>query len=372
MKRILFLMPILYCGGSEKQIRFLIDGLLRNGCQVSVIVESSSLNMKNHEDQFVESHSSASFIFLNCSAVAAKYGNILLKYIFKFISLVKLCVAIRREIKEKCIDVVMVTNLTGLVLQPMYRFMGARTIYNERNPGVGITSNVGKRFLLRRCDFLVCNSKAASVVMTEKLGRFVPVMNNGIEYKPFFNKMIKSDPFEIIVPARISKVKNQLVVLKALVLMKKKAKLHISFAGVVEDANYMLLLKRYIEENNLTEFVDFLGFVANMDEIYKQADLLVLPSFEEGTPNVLLEAFMHGVLPLASNITMNSDCVANKDFLFNPKDAEMLSEKVLWAMDMDSSCRTQTLMKNREFVVANYGVEAMVFRYDSLLWGKKR
>ena len=57
-KRTLFIMPVLFCGGSEKQIRFLIEGLYKKGYPISVLVESSLKEMEkdiqNLTDKYIK------------------------------------------------------------------------------------------------------------------------------------------------------------------------------------------------------------------------------------------------------------------------------------------------------------------------------
>jgi glycosyltransferase involved in cell wall biosynthesis len=75
------------------------------------------------------------------------------------------------------------------------------------------------------------------------------------------------------------------------------------------------------------EDVVSLGFVRDVERLYKQADMLVLPSFEEGDPLVTYEAAAHGLAILASpmgagRIGEQAGCVR----MIDPADADNIAE----------------------------------------------
>lgn len=272
------------------------------------------------------------------------------------------------EIKQRNVETVMVTNLTGLVLTPLFKHLGCNVIYNERNPGVKVCDSVLKRCLLKRCKKLVCNSKFASSYMSKALGEDVEVINNGIHKLTVVNTPEADGVYRIIVPARVTGVKNQMVILQALSKLNGCLNVKVTFAGVFEDEEYYHTLLDYVKEHNLEECVNFIGFTSDMEYYYKYSDLLILPSLEEGTPNVLLEAFMCRLSVLASDIPMNADCIQDSRCIFGVNNSEELAQKIRWMNELNQCSREKMLDENYRFVNENYGIERMQNRYLNLLY----
>lgn len=66
--------------------------------------------------------------------------------------------------------------------------------------------------------------------------------------------------------------------------------------NVVFDKN----VKKYVEENGLSDFVHFVGFDNNPYRWMKNANVYVMPSRLEGLPNSLIEAMYFGIPVVAT------------------------------------------------------------------------
>jgi len=244
--------------------------------------------------------------------------------------------------------------------------LSINVLYNERNPGIKICDRLWKRWILSMCTKVVANSKGAAAHMSTVLKREVPYINNGIKQNGFSTFEIE-DKGLIFVPARITPIKNQMVVLKAINLLNKRGNnFKIQFAGTIEDEAYYNQLMSFVSSKKMRDYVQFLGFISNVEKHYQKAVLIILPSYEEGTPNVILEAYLAKKLCLASNIIMNKDISLDDRILFEADNYEQLAEKIEWIQSLSANDVERLKEKNYSFVKSNYDITRMQKRYQEI------
>ncbi|NOY85440.1 MAG: glycosyltransferase family 4 protein [Nitrospirae bacterium] len=105
---------------------------------------------------------------------------------------------------------------------------------------------------------------------------------------------------------------------------------HLLVVGEGEEADH---LKAEVQKKGLSHAVEFLGR-KNSDQIpslMQKSDCLVLPSFAEGIPNVVLEAMACGLVVVASNLPGIREVLKDEEtgFCIAPGDVEDLAQKLL-------------------------------------------
>lgn len=85
-----------------------------------------------------------------------------------------------------------------------------------------------------------------------------------------------------------------------------------------------------IESLRLRDLVTLAGHQGNMRPYYSMAEILVLPSHSEGSPNVLLEAMAAGIATVATNVGGVSEIVKNGEtsLVVEPRRPQELAEAV--------------------------------------------
>lgn len=90
------------------------------------------------------------------------------------------------------------------------------------------------------------------------------------------------------------------------------------------------LLKQYVTENKISDYVEFLGWIGNDDKpgLFEKSDVLVLPSYNEGLPIAILEAMSYGLPIISTNVGSISEAVIDgkNGYLFTPGDVNSLTQ----------------------------------------------
>ena len=89
--------------------------------------------------------------------------------------------------------------------------------------------------------------------------------------------------------------------------------------GEGEERPHLLQLIEHYELKN----IQLPGFQTNMEDFYRAADLFVLSSLSEGTPNVVLEAMLYGCPVVATNVNGVQEVIDNgiDGWIIPPKDS---------------------------------------------------
>ena len=156
----------------------------------------------------------------------------------------------------------------------------------------------------------------------------------------------KPSPFQIICVGRLAAVKGQHVLIAAMVaLVQEGRQIRLRFAG---DGPDRVALCQDAENRGLAGCVSFEGNV-NQDrllDLYRESDALVLSSFAEGLPVVLMEAMAMEIPCVAPWVNGIPEIVthASDGLLVPPGDAEALARAIGGLMD-DAELR-RTLGQN--------------------------
>ena len=133
------------------------------------------------------------------------------------------------------------------------------------------------------------------------------------------------------------------------VLKRNRPNLRLLFAGGGGMADE---LSRRIRQKNLAEAVQLLGPVCHADlpAIMNSASVVVLPSYDEGVPNVLLEAMSCGIPVVASRVGGIPEIVneGKTGILCERKDVESLAHALAQSLDLEW-CREDIVSHARQY-----------------------
>lgn len=158
--------------------------------------------------------------------------------------------------------------------------------------------------------------------VTENAVKYMFGENNGIVVKNPTVDLAKFDPqmypavddgqIHLILVGSYSSRKNQQFALEVFhELVKRRPDSTMTFIGYprTADDDYLPNLKKYAEENGLSDRVAFLPQDSNVPEALSKSTIMLIPSLQEGLPNVALEAQVMGVPCFVStDVSRNCDC----------------------------------------------------------------
>ncbi len=172
---------------------------------------------------------------------------------------------------------------------------------------------------------IVANSRGLqSLAMrtASKIGKDVLYIPNGVDTSVFKPGNNVDKNLNLLFVGRLTEQKGVIHILNALYALKNDASIiqHIR-CTIVGDGPLRNMLEEKSLELGVTQYVSFLGWIdrERLPEIYAGADVLLMPSSEEGMPNVILEALSSGLSIIATNVAGNEELVFNEKngFLLN-------------------------------------------------------
>ncbi|MBW3020559.1 glycosyltransferase [Candidatus Woesearchaeota archaeon] len=139
--------------------------------------------------------------------------------------------------------------------------------------------------------------------------------------KPFKSK----EKLNLLYLGRIHPKKGLKYLVKSLKFVKSDVELIV--AGHGEDMNYYRNIKRYVDKNRLP--VIFTGPVTGIvkDLIFKKSDVFILPSFDDGAPLALFEAFSYSIPALVSEGCHLPEVDGKLGFVVK-QDPQQIAEKI--------------------------------------------
>ena len=97
-------------------------------------------------------------------------------------------------------------------------------------------------------------------------------------------------------------------------------------------------LKQMVQKKKLEDYIKFMGFRADVQNIMSQSDLIVLSSLWEGLPLTPIEAFSVGKTIVATSVDGTVEIVKNKEngLLVKPRDVNELSSAICELVENES------------------------------------
>lgn len=279
--------------------------------------------------------------------------------------------AVRRYFQIEKPNWVIAYQETPSMVACLTKIMGCKfhLIVSERNT----TQNMGLNERIRFClyhtaDAIVPNSYAQEKFLLKHYPWMrvkIKTITNFVDLDRFsYVKRVRHRVPLIVIVASIWESKNTLGLIEGLKLLKNRGiNFKVSWYGISEkNSDYLAQCRSKIEEYDLQDYIELCKKTKVIEKKYAEADYFCLPSFFEGTPNVICEAISTGLPIICSDVCDNSIYVKDgiNGFLFDPHHPESIAislSKALALNDeqyrlfcMNSRQNAETLLNSDDFV----------------------
>ena len=279
-KELIMFMPLIGGGGVEKNLYLISNYLSKKINKIKICtISKDKKNKFNNKINFLTPQNDYS-----------KISNIRLKY---FIALFEL---FKYLLKNK--NVVVLSFQANIYCILICKLLNINIIVRSNSSPSGWYHNWLKKLIYKKvislADKIIVNSLEFKHQMENRFKVNVECIFNPLNQKEIIkkskfkiNEKFYNNVYKIINLGRMTEQKDQITILKAINLLKKKINLRLLILGRgIEKVN----LQTYINENKLNKYVKLINFIDNPYPYIKKANLFVLSSKYEGLPNVLLEA----------------------------------------------------------------------------------
>lgn len=359
---------------SKKKIICFIDSLGAGGAQRQIVGLANQLHNAEYDVQMLVYH--------DVNFFQSSLDGCIKLHIMPESSNIKRIFYAYRHIKHEKPDCVISflesPSIISCIVKVLYPHF--KLIVSERNTTQHIGRKERLRFnLFRIADYVVPNAYSQEKFIKDNfhfLQHKTTTIANFVDLKHFSFTARERHPIpQIIVAATIWKPKNTLNFIHAVkILIDKNVNISVKWFGLSKNASnadyeYYKRCCELIEELGIGEHIKLLEKTKDIKSEYCKADYFCLPSFYEGTPNVICEAIATGLPVICSNVCDNGIYVEEgvNGFLFDPNDINDIADKIIKAVSITDSEWMAYCHNSRKIAETKLDIERFTHQYATLL-----
>ncbi|UOE51685.1 glycosyltransferase [Mucilaginibacter sp. SMC90] len=223
--------------------------------------------------------------------------------------------------------------------------------------------NYFSRFLFVRFNAIVCQSEemrqSLARVYNIKLNKLIVIHNPVVTTNVLKPQNQTSDLKRLIAVNRLIKEKGLFRLLEVMKTLPQDYVLTVAGNGPL-----MNTLKAEVENIGLNERVKFIGEIKNVTEVISNHDLLVLSSFTEGFPNVVLESLSVGVPVVTFRVGGVNEIIKEgfNGFIAEQDDLDKLRQQIIRACN-----QTWQHTDIKADIIERFGLNKIGMAYETLL-----
>ena len=356
MSKIILFTDCLGAGGAQRQLVGLAVMLHKEGYEVKVC----TYHDKDFYKHYLDENNVENLVIPNASNSK------------------KRILSVRKYFQQEKPDWVVAYQETPSLIASLTKLLGCKynLIVSERNTTQRIGMNERIRFMLYRfADYIVPNSYAQEKFLREHnpwMERKLKTITNFVDTKKFaFIEHKKREIPKIVVAASLFEPKNALGFIEAIKIAKERCcKFTVEWYGkIAESKDYIDKCETLINDYQLQSFIKLLDKTKEIQKKYEDCDIFCLPSFFEGTPNVICEAISCGRPVICSDVCDNSIYVheGKNGFLFDPKSPESIADSIERMISINEKEYTEFSILSRKIAEKKLSKETFLGKYKKII-----
>ncbi|MEH6542893.1 MAG: glycosyltransferase [Porticoccaceae bacterium] len=164
---------------------------------------------------------------------------------------------------------------------------------------------------------------------------------------------------------RLVPIKNHLVMLKALLLLKGESAL--LYVVIIGGGRCLEELRAFIDDNNLEDNVILAGEIPDAYRFARAFDVFVMPSLSEGLPIALLEAMAASCPVIGSDIPSIGPLIEQVGRTFKVDNSQELAKQMSYFFELEPECLREIGLAHLEHVKKHHNILKFRSAYHELI-----
>lgn len=209
----------------------------------------------------------------------------------------------------------------------------------EDDYDIEYTYPILNKILRNKSRKIICITKAVKEKhYGNKVKKNVQVIYNGFDIDRYLihkEEILNGDVCNFLICGVVQEGKGQIYAIKMIYLLIQKGltKVHLYVVGNGDD-DYIKKLKRYVRDRSIEDYVTFVAFTSNIQEIRKKIDIALVCSQNEALGRVTIESMLGDLLVIGANSGGTAEIVQDgkTGYLYKVGDETDLAQKVIYAL----------------------------------------
>ncbi|MEI7475084.1 MAG: glycosyltransferase family 4 protein [bacterium] len=209
---------------------------------------------------------------------------------------------------------------------------------------------------------LVLSNQWKEIIANKTSNKNIEVLYNPIVIKTpvdSYNEVVN-----ILFMGRIGQRKGAYDIIEAAKLLRDQ-NIKITMCGDGEVSQ----IREIVSQNSLENIINVSGWIKGKDveDAYKNADIFILPSYNEGLPMSILEAMSYGLPIISTNIAgIPEQVIENENgFLITPGDVKTLAEKIS-VLSSDKQLREKMGARSYSIAKEKFDINVIVAQLNEI------